>query len=137
MSEEKDNKKEIEVINGDGTNLVISPVYEHIMKLRGLGCIDYIIKQTEEVIMDLNEQMAGEIARQLGLSGRNGVSRDVVRELERKSDAELSRDILRLKKQLAENNISPQQQMAIVKKLMPMMNSEQKARLQKVIELLK
>ena len=42
------------------------------MKLRGLGCIDYIIKQTEEVIMDLNEQMAGEIARQLGLSGRNG-----------------------------------------------------------------
>ena len=87
--------------------------------------------------MDLNEQMAGEIARQLGLSGRNGVSRDVVRELERKSDADLSRDILRLKKQLAENNISPQQQMAIVKKLMPMMNSEQKARLQKVIELLK
>ena len=87
--------------------------------------------------MDLNEQMAGEIARQLGLSGKNGVSRDVVRELERRSDAELSRDILRLKKQLAENNISPQQQMAIVKKLMPMMNSEQKARLQKVIELLK
>ena len=87
--------------------------------------------------MDLNEQMAGEIARQLGLSGRNGVSRDVVRELERKSDVELSRDILRLKAQLAENNISPQQQMAIVKKLMPMMNSEQKARLQKVIELLK
>ncbi|MGN1333906.1 MAG: hypothetical protein ACI4U1_02225 [Anaerovoracaceae bacterium] len=87
--------------------------------------------------MDLNEQMAGEIARQLGLSGRNGVSRDVVRELERKSDAELSRDILRLKAQLAENNISPQQQMAIVKKLMPMMNNEQKARLQKVIELLK
>lgn len=28
MSDE--NKKEIEVINGDGTNLVISPVYEHI-----------------------------------------------------------------------------------------------------------
>ncbi len=31
MSEEKKNdKKEIEVINGDGTNLVISSVYEHI-----------------------------------------------------------------------------------------------------------
>ena len=26
----KDNKKEIEVINGDGSNLDISPVYEHI-----------------------------------------------------------------------------------------------------------
>lgn len=30
MSEEKDNKKEIEVISGDGSNLDISPVYEHI-----------------------------------------------------------------------------------------------------------
>lgn len=30
MSDEKNNKKEIEVISGDGSNLVISPVYEHI-----------------------------------------------------------------------------------------------------------
>lgn len=30
MSEEKNKKKEIEVINGDGSNLNISPVYEHI-----------------------------------------------------------------------------------------------------------
>lgn len=30
MSEEKENKKEIEVVNGDGSNLNISPVYEHI-----------------------------------------------------------------------------------------------------------
>ena len=30
MANEKDNKKEIEVINGDGSNLEISPVYEHI-----------------------------------------------------------------------------------------------------------
>ena len=87
--------------------------------------------------MDLNEQMAGEIARQLGLAGSKGVSRDTVRSLEKKSDAELSRDILRLKEQLAANNISPQQQMAIVKKLMPMMDDNQKARLQKVIELLR
>lgn len=28
MSEDK--KKDIEIINGDGTNLVISPVYDHI-----------------------------------------------------------------------------------------------------------
>ena len=30
MSNKKDKQKEIEVINGDGSNLVISPVYEHI-----------------------------------------------------------------------------------------------------------
>ena len=86
--------------------------------------------------MDLNEQMAGEIASQLGLSGSGGVSRSTVRQLENKSDEELTRDILRLKQQLAANNISPQQQMAIVRKLMPMMDANQKARLQKVIELL-
>ena len=86
--------------------------------------------------MDLNEQMAGEIARQLGLSGSRGVSRSTVRQLENKSDEELTRDMLRLKQQLAANNISPQQQMAIVRKLMPMMDANQKARLQKVIELL-
>ena len=30
MSEEKENKKQIEVVNGDGSNLEISPVYEYI-----------------------------------------------------------------------------------------------------------
>lgn len=87
--------------------------------------------------MDLNEQMAGEIARQLGLSGNKGVDRDTVKKLERKSDAELSRDIMRLKEQLEANNISTQQQIAIVRKLVPMMDANQKARLQKVIELLR
>lgn len=87
--------------------------------------------------MDLNEQMAGEIARQLGLAGNKGMDHDTVKRLERKSDAELSRDIMRLKEQLAANNISTQQQIAIVRKLMPMMDDNQKARLQKVIELLK
>jgi len=30
MADEKENKKEIEVVSGDGSNLDISPVYEHI-----------------------------------------------------------------------------------------------------------
>ena len=30
MAEEKEKKKEIEVVSGDGSNLDISPVYEHI-----------------------------------------------------------------------------------------------------------
>ena len=60
-----------------------------------------------------------------------------VKKLERKSDAELAKDILRMKEQLEANNISPQQQIAIVRRLMPMMDANQKARLQRVIELLK
>lgn len=30
MAEEKGSKKQIEIINGDGSNLDISPVYDHI-----------------------------------------------------------------------------------------------------------
>lgn len=30
MSDEKENKKEIEVVTGDGSDLDISPVYDHI-----------------------------------------------------------------------------------------------------------
>lgn len=30
MSNEKENKKEIKVVSGDGSNLDISPVYQHI-----------------------------------------------------------------------------------------------------------
>ena len=30
MSDEKQDKKEIEIVSGDGSNLDISPVYEHI-----------------------------------------------------------------------------------------------------------
>lgn len=30
MSDKNENKKEIEVVNGDGSNLDISPVYDHI-----------------------------------------------------------------------------------------------------------
>lgn len=87
--------------------------------------------------MDLNEKMASEIAAQLGLSGKKGVDAGTVKKLEGKSDAELARDILRMKEQLEANNISPQQQIAMVRKLMPMMDANQKARLQRVIELLK
>lgn len=30
MSNEKEDKKEIEIVSGDGSNLDISPVYQHI-----------------------------------------------------------------------------------------------------------
>ena len=30
MTEDKENKKDIEIVSGDGSNLDISPVYEHL-----------------------------------------------------------------------------------------------------------
>ena len=86
--------------------------------------------------MDLNEKMIGEIAGQLGLKGAPGVSPNMIRQLENKSDAELEREILKMKEQLKAGNVSYQKQIAMLKNLAPMMNPKQKARLQRVIELL-
>lgn len=86
--------------------------------------------------MDLNEKMAAEIAAQLGLGGAS-VNHNALKRFEGKSDAELASEIMKLRDQLVANNISPQQQRMLISKLMPMMDNNQKARLQKVIELLK
>ena len=34
MANEKENKKQIDIVNGDGSNLDISPVYEHIQAVK-------------------------------------------------------------------------------------------------------
>lgn len=86
--------------------------------------------------MDMNEKMAAEIAAQLGL-GKSPVNSGVLKKLEGKSDAELAAEITKLRDQLEANNISVQQQKLLLSRLMPMMDANQKARLQKVIELLK
>ncbi len=86
--------------------------------------------------MELNEKMIGEIAGQLGLSGGNNVGKQALDRLAAKSDAELERDILKIKEQLRANNVTYDKQMAILRNIAPMMDSKQKARLQRVIELL-
>ena len=86
--------------------------------------------------MELNDKMVGDIARQLGIKpGRNN-GQEILRQLENKSDAELERVILKIKEQLRANNITYEKQLTMLRNLAPMMNGRQKARLQKVIELL-
>ena len=86
--------------------------------------------------MELNDKMVGDIARQLGIKpGRNN-GQEILRQLENKSDAELEREILKIKEQLRANNITYEKQLTMLRNLAPMMNGRQKARLQKVIELL-
>ena len=86
--------------------------------------------------MDLNEQTIAEIASQLGVSNSKKVDKRALANLSSKSDAELEREITRLKERLRANNVSYEQQMAIVKSLAPMMDNKQKARLNKFIEIL-
>ena len=85
----------------------------------------------------MTEKMAAEIAAQLGIGGSSAASRVAIKQLEGKSDSELAAEILKLKKQLEANNIGAAQQRMLLSRLMPMMDANQKARLQKVIELLK
>ena len=86
--------------------------------------------------MELNDKMVGDIARQLGIKpGRNN-GQEILRQLENKSDAELEREILKIKEQLRANNITYEKQLTMLRNLAPMMNGRQKARPQKVIELL-
>lgn len=86
--------------------------------------------------MDLNEAMAKEIARQLGLKEGVGFHPSDIRKLEGKSDAELEREILKLREKLASSGISPEKQVSMLRNLLPMMDGSQKARLQKVIGLI-
>ena len=86
--------------------------------------------------MELNDKMVGEIAQQLGIKPGKNNGQDILRHLENKSYAELEREILKIKEQLKANNITYQKQIGMLKNLAPMMNTKQRARLQKVIEIL-
>lgn len=86
--------------------------------------------------MSLNDKMIKEIAGQLGLNGSPAISPREVQRLEGKSDAELEREIIRLREQLRAKGVPPQKQVAMLRSLMPMMDSKQKARLQKIIGLI-
>ena len=87
--------------------------------------------------MSMNNKNLEDIARQLGLSGENTVSKREIERLSSKSDAELEREILRIKEQLKAKNISYEKQIAMLRSIAPMMDREQRVRLNKVIEMLR
>lgn len=87
--------------------------------------------------MSINEKNVGEIARQLGLSSGKGVSKAQIDYLSSKNDAELERELLKIKRQLKANNISYEQQMALIKSIAPMLDAKQRERLNKVIDILR
>lgn len=86
--------------------------------------------------MNLDDNMIADIAQQLGLSGNPGISPGDLRRMEGKSDEELKREILRMRDQLAARGVPYGKQAAMLRGLMSMMDNKQRARLQKVIELI-
>ena len=86
--------------------------------------------------MNLNEKSIAELAAQLGLKGNAGISGADLKRLQGKSDGELEREILRVREQLTARGMSNEKQVALLRNLLPMTDSKQKARLLKVIELM-
>ena len=80
--------------------------------------------------------MIGDIARQLGISGGKNMGRNAMNYLSSKSDEELEREILKIKRQLKANNITYDKQMEVLRSIAPMMDQKQRKKLQRVIELL-
>ena len=87
--------------------------------------------------MELDDKTIMELASQLGISANKKTAAATVKSYEKKSDAELIAEIMKLKEKLNVSNVPYEKQIAAVQSLMPMMNREQKARLSKIIELLK
>lgn len=84
--------------------------------------------------MKLDEKTVAELANQLGLKGTGGINASKLAQMEGKSDAQLSREIMDIRRQLEARGITPQKQISILKSLMPMMDAQQKKRLQGIIQ---
>ena len=87
--------------------------------------------------MKLDDKSIRNLAQQLGLSGERGMAERHVKAYENKSDEELISELLKMQKKLDAANIPYETQMAALESLMPMMNGQQKARLEKIVGLLK
>lgn len=90
--------------------------------------------------MDINNKMLMDLANQLGLKG--GSSNDakkaagMAQDYQNKSEEELMKEILTLKKAMKSDKAAFDNQMKAIRALSNMMNKEQRARLEKVIRLL-
>lgn len=87
--------------------------------------------------MQLDDKTITELAGRLGISADKKSAAAKVKSYENRSDAEIVSELMKIKDKLTAANIPYEKQMAAVQSLMPMMNQEQKARLSKIIELLK
>lgn len=90
--------------------------------------------------MDINSKMLADLAGQIGLDGKNsGSAKNAARAAEQykgKSEEELLKEIMNLKRSMKSDKAAYQKQMKAIKSLAGMMNAEQRKRLDRVIRLL-
>ena len=87
--------------------------------------------------MGFDEKTIQNLASQLGIKTGVNQTEQTIKHYENKSDEELAAEILKLQQKLNAANIPYEKQLAALESLMPMMNGQQKARLNKIIGLLK
>lgn len=87
--------------------------------------------------MKLDDKTLKSLASQLGMSATSSHVERKAKAYENKSDEELIGELLKMQKKLEAANIPYETQMAALESLMPMMNGQQKARLEKIVGLLK
>jgi len=90
--------------------------------------------------MNIDNKMINDLARQMGLSTQDPTSIKIAEkraeQYMNKSDDELVHEILKLKESMKRDRAAFEKQMAAIKALGSIMKGEQKARLQKILELL-
>lgn len=90
--------------------------------------------------MDISNKMLMDLAAQLGMEGKNTSqtksTANMAEEYKNKNEDELLDEIMDLKKVMQKDKAQFEKQMKAIKSLRVMMNSEQKARLDKIIRLL-
>lgn len=91
--------------------------------------------------MNIDNKMIMELAEQIGLSSKSGPAsmknaEKRAAQYVNKSDEELVHEILKLKESMKRDKASFEKQMTTIKALGSIMKGEQKARLQKIVDLL-
>jgi len=87
--------------------------------------------------MKLDDKVIGNLAEQLGLTGETQKVAKKLKDYEDQDEEKLVQELRKMQEKLRAADIPYEKQIAAVESLMPLMNEQQKARLKKIIGLLK
>lgn len=90
--------------------------------------------------MDIDDKMLQDLAKQVGVSGNSAVAKKFMEQTAKnfsgKSDEQVLDEIMKLKQVIQKDKRAYNKQMETIKALKPMMNEEQKQKLDKLLNML-